>query len=176
MLAHAVQGEALAPGQALAVLVLTTDLWYGSEGPNSLPSPRVFVARTQDLTPPTFTDGHPAILASSFTSARVSFQLNEPGIVYYAVAPTAAGIVPSVADVRSAGLSLDTSAFMAAGAVNVTQAMVAEFVTVDGLTSRTDFILLAVAEDRYANMMLSIAEWSFTTLDDQPPQFLELQV
>lgn len=171
-----VQEQPLAPGQALAVLVLTTDLWYGPEGPNSLPSPRVFVARTQDLTPPSFANGQPVILAPSFTSARVSFLLDEPGTVYYAVAPTDADLSPSAGEVRDGGRGMKAEAFMAVGEVSLSNGMEAETSTVHGLTSLTNFTLWAVAEDRYGNLMLAVAERRFTTLDDQPPQFLELQV
>lgn len=171
-----VQEHPLAPGQALAVLVLTADLWYGPEGPNFLPSPQVFVARTQDLTPPAFTNDQPVILAPLFTSARVSFQLDEPGTVYYAVAPTDAALSPSAGDVRDGGRGMEASGFMAAGEVTVSNSTEAQVSEVVRLTSLTNFTLWAVAEDRYGNLMLTVAERRFTTLDDQPPQFLELQV
>lgn len=173
-----VQGSALAPGQALAVLLLTADLWYGSDGPNSPESPRVFMLRTQDNTPPVFTAGHPVVLASFFTFAHIAFEFDEPGTVYFAVSRADASTVPSVADLLAGrqGTAAPPDSFVTTGQVNITQKLVSESATVGGLTSLTNYTLWAVAEDRYGNVMVEVSARTFATQDDIPPEFLELQV
>lgn len=162
----------------MAVLVLTTDSWYGPEGPNSLEHPEVFMFRTKDLTPPAFTSGHPVVSATLFTSALVAFQMDEPGTVYYAVARRDGLAAPPVDALRmhQTGTEMPQRVFVTTGELNLTAGLVTEHITVDGLTSLTKFTLWACGEDRYGNVMGEVAGRSFATLDDQSPRFLELQV
>lgn len=183
-----VQGYQLRPGTTVAVLIMSSDTWAGVLGPNITPSPRVFMVRTKDDTPPTFVNSTPAIVATYFASGRVSFSVNEPASVFYAVsalnsadapAPTQLQAPPSPKAIRAAAVSAQTlstgSHFIAAGIANVTTSYASENVTISGLTSQTRYALWACAEDSYGNIMSAASQVAvFVTKDESPPEFIQL--
>lgn len=180
------QGYKLNPGTTVAVLVMSSDTWAGESGPNTTPSPRVFMVRTIDNTPPVFVNSTPAIVATYFTAGRASFSVNEPAMVFYVVSAinSADSPVPTQSEppnpeaIRAAASAARNSTvgstFTAAGMVNITASHATENVTISGLMSLTRYMLWATAEDAHGNLMTAASQLVLVTKDDQPPEFLQL--
>jgi hypothetical protein len=168
---------------------MASDTWTGESGPNTSPSPHVFLARLQDATPPVFVNSTPAIITTFFTAARASFSLNEPATVFYVVAlmnssadtPETAQLEPppNPEDIRAAAIGAPhlpvSGALSVAGSINVTVSHATENVTISGLVSLSRYIMWAVAQDSHGNMMAAASQpVIFATKDDHPPDFIQL--
>jgi hypothetical protein len=143
-------------------------------------SPRVFMLRTNDYTPPVFTNSTPTVTNTYYTAARVLFELDEAAVVYYGVQEAFTNSAdrstepPSPELLRKAGLSMaNHSRIVAAGHFNVSSAYSPMHVTVSGLHSLTNYTLWATAEDKHGNLMKAATQRQIITLDDQAPEFME---
>lgn len=182
-----VQGHELDPGSTVAVLVLSSDTWAGESGPNTN-TPRVFMVRTQDSTPPVFINSSPTIVATFFTACHASFTLNEQSTVYFIVTavngaespePAQLDPPPSPASIRKIATQTSNStlpsSFQTSGVGRVPAANVTETVTISGLKSLTRYAMWAVAADAHGNMMAAASQpVMFVTMDDHPPRFIEM--
>ena len=160
----------LAPGSVAAYLIKTVDDWTGPSGPNQLQTPTAFVVRTLDETPPYFMPSYPAVTRIFRAAARVAFELNEGGNVYFVAFPKDAEVKPTAEELFA--LSVQPRYNIAPASKGIVSVSVGEeqiVANVTGLHGLTEYRLWAIAQDNAGNRMAAPAVLDFETLDNQAP-------
>mmetsp|Transcript_18574 Transcript_18574/g.60540 ORF Transcript_18574/g.60540 Transcript_18574/m.60540 type:complete len:2545 (+) Transcript_18574:110-7744(+) len=147
---------------------------------------------TADITAPEWTEGYPLVSTDGAdlqgTQLQLVSSLNEPGTVYFVVAPAgftyrsiysdgSARSTPTVEEVKAGLLPGGTGPPVVAGSYTVEAGGVNDTHTVSGLTSETAYTLFVVAsDDGHAgdlgpNFQDTVVALPFTTRDITPPTF-----
>ncbi|KAL0035306.1 hypothetical protein WJX77_000193 [Trebouxia sp. C0004] len=157
------------------LLVVTEDTLYPT--PNRSPQTNIFLIRTVDHTPPTFTGGTPYVQNIQATAFDVVVQQNKTGRVYYVVveqgaaAPTVDQVITST---RYVSVNESVVNPVAAGLIELPAAYTDGTGSISGVDIASAYSIYFVGEDNNTipNIMVNVTELNVTTPSNVPPSFV----